>query len=189
MRKAIALVMAVLIALLMLSGCGTPTQMKNTVILETSMGVIELELNENQAPITTANFLSYVQSGFYDRTIFHRVIPGFMVQGGGFTPDGEQKQTKAPIILESGNGLRNDVGTIAMARTNVPDSATSQFFINLAQNDFLNKGPDVDGYAVFGKVVAGMDVINAIATSPTGTKSGNADWPVADIIIKKAYAK
>jgi len=165
-----------------------PTQ-GNIVVLETSMGNIEITLNPEKAPITVANFLTYVNEGFYTGTVFHRVIPGFMVQGGGFTADGTQKTTHDPIKLESANGLKNDVGTVAMARTNIPDSATSQFFINLVNNDFLNYAPGNDGYAVFGTVTAGMDVVNVIEQVRTATRGPNADWPVQNIPINKAYVK
>ncbi len=169
------------------------------VIMETSMGSIEIELDEDKAPVTVENFLSYVASGAYDSTIFHRVIDGFMVQGGGFTPDGNKKPTNPPIVLESKNGLTNDLGTIAMARTNIPDSATNQFFINLKDNSFLNYSStrtdslylssSSPGYAVFGKVVTGMDVINQIKMVKTGTRAGMPDWPVHDVLIKKISLK
>jgi len=159
------------------------------VILETSKGVIEVELDRTNAPITVDNFLSYVNEGFFDGTIFHRVIPGFMVQGGGFLSDGSQKQTKAPIKLESNNGLKNVAGTIAMARTMVPDSATSQFFINVVDNAFLDYAPGNDGYAVFGKVIAGMDVVQAIEAVETSSNGENQDWPVEDVMIQKVYLK
>jgi len=165
-----------------------PTQ-SNIVVLETGMGNIEITLNPEKAPITVANFLVYVNEGFYSGTVFHRVIPNFMVQGGGFTADGTLKPTHDPIKLESANGLKNDVGTVAMARTNIPDSATSQFFINLVNNDFLNYAPGNDGYAVFGTVTAGMDVVNAIEEVKTATRGSNADWPVQDITINRAYVK
>ena len=153
------------------------------VILHTSKGDITLELYPNAAPQTVANFLSYVDDGFYDGLVFHRVIAGFMIQGGGFTPNVNQKQTKAPIILESNNGLKNERGTIAMARTNNPNSATSQFFINVADNAFLDYTTASPGYAVFGKVVDGMDVVDAIAQTQTHSKNGYDDWPTEDIII------
>ncbi|MFH1849561.1 MAG: peptidylprolyl isomerase [archaeon] len=158
------------------------------VMLETSMGNIEIELNAEKAPITVENFLMYVNEGFYDGTIFHRVIGNFMVQGGGFTPDGNQKAVHAPIKLESGNGLANDIGTVAMARTSVPDSATAQFFINVVNNDFLNNAPGNPGYAVFGRVVAGMDVVNEIKAVQTGS-SPMPDWPVEPVVIVRAYVK
>jgi len=159
------------------------------VVLETSKGNIEIELDRANAPITVENFLSYVNEGFYDWTIFHRVIPGFMVQGGGFIQDGQQKATKDPITLESDNGLKNTLGTVAMARTMVPDSATSQFFINVADNGFLDYAPGNDGYAVFGKVVSGMEIVNAIEDVKTSSKGSNQDWPVDDVVITKAYVK
>ncbi len=153
------------------------------VTIETSMGNISLELDPNAAPITVENFLSYVDQGFYDGTIFHRVISNFMIQGGGMTPDGGRKETSAPIILESDNGLSNSQGTIAMARTNAPNSATAQFFINVTDNDFLNFAPNNPGYAVFGKVVSGMDVVNEIRQVETGVFQGMRDWPVETVEI------
>lgn len=155
------------------------------VLLDTSLGQIEVELNAEKAPISTKNFLIYVDSGFYDNTIFHRVIPGFMVQGGGFTEQMAQKQTKDPIRNEASNGLNNVRGTLAMARTSDPNSATSQFFINVADNDFLNPGRD-RGYAVFGKVTKGMDVVDQIVNSPTTVKKGMRDVPVDPVFIKSA---
>ncbi len=164
--------------------------MKNPiVVLETSKGNIEVELDSNKAPITTENFLKYVNESFFDGTIFHRVIPNFMIQGGGFTPDGKQKATNAPIKLESNNTLKNLRGTIAMARTNVPNSATAQFFINTKNNSFLDYAPGNDGYAVFGKVVSGMDVVDAIEKVKTSTKGFNQDWPIDDVMITKVYLK
>jgi len=159
------------------------------VIIETSMGNIEIELDSENAPVSVENFLRYVNEGFYDGTVFHRVISNFMIQGGGFNPDGSQKDTHDPIKLESDNGLKNLKGTIAMARTNVPDSATSQFFINVVDNDFLNAAPGNDGYAVFGKVVSGMDVVDKIKSVKTTTKQGMSDWPVEDVLIEKVYLK
>ena len=153
------------------------------VLLDTTNGQIEIELDPVKAPISTKNFLDYVNSGFYTNTIFHRVIPGFMAQGGGFTPQMQQKETKAPIKNEHKNGLANVRGTLSMARTSVPDSATSQFFINVKDNDFLDQG---DGYAVFGKVVKGMDVVDIIVNSPTTTKQGMQNVPVDPVIIKSA---
>ena len=168
---------------------GEQEMKKEIVVLETSKGNIEIELDRANAPITVENFLSYVNEGFYAGTVFHRVIPGFMVQGGGFTPDGIQKETHAPIKLESRNGLKNTLGTIAMARTNAPDSATSQFFINVAGNGFLDYSPGNDGYAVFGKVVSGMEVVYSIEGVQTSSKGGHGDWPVEDIRILRAYLK
>ncbi|MGD9651896.1 MAG: peptidylprolyl isomerase [Candidatus Dadabacteria bacterium] len=154
------------------------------VIISTSKGDIKVELFKNEAPVTVENFLSYVNDGFYDGTIFHRVIPNFMVQGGGFTPDFAQKPTKAPIKNEANNGLKNDRGTLAMARTQVVDSATSQFFINVVNNDFLNNGARDFGYAVFGKVIDGMDVVDAIAAVPTSNKGMHGDVPTEDVVIE-----
>jgi peptidyl-prolyl cis-trans isomerase B (cyclophilin B) len=168
--------------------------MKNTktqVVLETSKGKIVLELFPEKAPLTVQNFLAYVKSGFYDGTIFHRVIPKFMIQGGGFTPDMKTKTTQPPIKNEADNGLRNDRGTIAMARTPDPNSATAQFFINSVNNDFLNhKSKDMRGwgYAVFGKVAEGMDVVDAISGVPTGTQGPHQDVPVDPVVIEKATA-
>jgi peptidyl-prolyl cis-trans isomerase A (cyclophilin A) len=154
------------------------------VLMSTSMGDIKIELYPDKAPVTVENFLGYVRDGFYDGTIFHRVIPGFMIQGGGFTPDMNQKPTKDPIKNEADNGLKNDKGTIAMARTNVIDSATSQFFINEASNDFLNHNSRDFGYAVFGKVVEGMDVVEKIAATRTGSVGMFQDVPEEAIVIR-----
>ncbi len=159
------------------------------VILVTSMGNIEIALATKEAPVTTENFLSYVEDDYFDGTIFHRVMPGFMIQGGGFTPDGTQKTTEGPIVLESDNGLKNKRGTIAMARTSNPNSATSQFFINLVDNAFLDKSPGSDGYADFGEVVEGMDVVDAIGGVKTTTKGLFEDWPEEDVVILGAYVK
>jgi len=162
---------------------------ENTVVLETTKGVIEIELDLNHAPLTSANFISYVNSGFYDGLVFHRVIKGFMVQGGGFDANGNQRQAMAPIPLESNNGLKNTVGAIAMARTSNPDSATSQFFINTVDNEFLDYSQGNPGYAVFGKVVKGMHVVYAIEDSKTTERFGQQDWPVEDIVITRAYMR
>ncbi|MBN1391406.1 MAG: peptidyl-prolyl cis-trans isomerase [Sedimentisphaerales bacterium] len=160
-----------------------PKQVK----LETTMGDIVIELDEKAAPVTVKNFLTYVEEGFYDGTIFHRVIPNFMIQGGGFIPNMEQKKTHPPIVNEAKNGLKNNRGTIAMARTNNPDSATSQFFINHKDNDFLNyAGPDKPGYAVFGKVVDGMETVDKIASVKTTQKGPHANVPVEPVVIKSA---
>jgi cyclophilin family peptidyl-prolyl cis-trans isomerase len=157
------------------------------VLLSTSMGDIKVELYEKEAPETVKNFLSYVTDGFFDGTIFHRVIPGFMVQGGGFTPDMAQKETKAQIKNEATNGLKNDNGTLAMARTNVVDSATSQFFINVKDNDFLNhQGQANFGYCVFGKVVEGLDIVQQIEGVATGRKGGHDDVPLEPVTINSA---
>lgn len=159
------------------------------VKLETNMGSITIELNEEKAPITVANFLSYVDDGFYDGTIFHRVIKGFMIQGGGFDENMSQKSTKATIENEANNGLTNDRYTIAMARTSAPHSATAQFFINGNNNDFLNHTAPTGsgwGYCVFGKVIEGMDVVDKIIQVKTGNKNGHQDVPVENVVIKKA---
>ncbi len=159
------------------------------VLLETSAGTIVMELYPDKAPKTVENFLKYVNEGFYDGTIFHRVIPNFMVQGGGFTEDFEKKITHAPIQNEADNGLRNRIGTVAMARTNDPHSATAQFFINVAQNTFLDfreKTPRAWGYAVFGKVIEGMKTVNKIRMAKTGFKNGMKDVPKNNITIIKA---
>jgi peptidyl-prolyl cis-trans isomerase B (cyclophilin B) len=165
-------------------------EMKNKIIvIETNKGNVEVELDFENAPITAENFLSYVESGHFEGTIFHRVIPNFMVQGGGFTPDGNQKDTMKPIKLESQNGLKNLRGTLAMARTNVPDSATSQFFINTKDNDFLDYAPGNPGYAVFGKVINGMEVVDEIEKVKTSNRGPYQDWPVEDVLIEKVYVK
>ncbi|MEN9887739.1 MAG: hypothetical protein RL758_2317 [Pseudomonadota bacterium] len=158
------------------------------VKLETSAGAIVLELAPEKAPKTVANFLAYVKSGHYEGTVFHRVIPDFMIQGGGFTADMAQKPTQAPIPLESRNGLSNQRGTVAMARTMVPDSATAQFFINVKDNGFLDasQSRDGQGYAVFGKVVSGLDVVDKIRTVPTGNRGGHQNVPNTPITILKA---
>ena len=159
----------------------------NKVKLQTSMGDIVIELDAEKAPITVENFLNYVTDGFYDGLIFHRVIKGFMIQGGGFTQDMSHKNTKAPIEIESSNGLKNDRGTIAMARTSLPDSATAQFFINHVDNEFLNyAGPGNPGYAVFGKVIEGIDVVDKIAEVDTTMSNGMDDVPVDTVIIESA---
>ncbi len=179
--------MIVLALFLSLDSFAGESVMKEIAVLETTKGNIEIELYRESAPATVDNFVKYVKAGFYDGTIFHRVIDGFMVQGGGFTPDGKEKTTNPPIRLES--GLSNLEWTIAMARTSDPDSATSQFFINVANNTFLDRGSNSDGYAVFGKVVSGMDVINTIKLVRTASRGYHDDWPVEDILILKAYMK
>ena len=159
------------------------------VTLKTNFGDITLELFEDKAPKTVANFISYVEDGFFDNTIFHRVINNFMIQGGGFTPDMDQKDTKAPIENEADNGVANEVGTIAMARTQDPHSATAQFFINVNNNDFLNhSGKSVNGwgYCAFGKVTEGMDVVEKIKAVKTGNHGYHQDVPVEPVIIEKA---
>ncbi len=162
-------------------------QAKHPVVtLSTSLGDIIIDLDSEKAPITTQNFLEYVKDGFFDGLIFHRVIPGFMIQGGGLDSDMKQKKTKAPIKNEAANGLKNKIGSIAMARTNVVDSATAQFFINVKDNDFLNHkntSPDAFGYAVFGQVSEGMDVVHKIEKVKTGNRGGHQDVPVEAVVI------
>ncbi|OVZ55877.1 cyclophilin [Pigmentiphaga sp. NML080357] len=163
--------------------------MTTRVNLHTSQGLIGLELDAEKAPKTVENFVAYVNGGHYDNTIFHRVINGFMIQGGGFEPGMSQKPTQAPIENEAANGLKNNRYTIAMARTNAPHSATAQFFINVADNDFLNFSsptPQGWGYAVFGKVVEGEDVVDKIKGVKTGSRAGHQDVPVEDVVITKA---
>lgn len=159
------------------------------VKLTTNFGDIVIELDAEKAPLTVANFISYVENGFYDGTIFHRVIDGFMIQGGGFDEKMKQKSTEAPIKNEANNGLGNDKYTIAMARTSIPDSATAQFFINVGNNDFLNHTAPTSsgwGYCVFGKVVEGMDVVDQIKAVATTSKAGHQDVPVEAVVIEKA---
>jgi len=181
---------AIIVTAIIIFAFGCQGEMKTIkelkmVKLETTMGDIVIELNEKAAPVTVKNFLTYAKEGFYDGTIFHRVIPNFMIQGGGFTPDMVQKKAHPPIINEAGNGLKNNRGTIAMARTNNPDSATSQFFINHKDNPNLNY---VDagnpGYAVFGKVVEGMETVDKIAAVKTTQQGPHADVPVEPVVIK-----
>jgi peptidyl-prolyl cis-trans isomerase A (cyclophilin A) len=157
------------------------------VDVRTSAGTIRLELYPAKAPKTVENFLQYVRDGHYYGTIFHRVIPGFMIQGGGMTPNMAQKKTRAPIPIESKNGLKNEVGSLAMARTSDPNSATAQFFINLKNNSFLDyPGSDGHGYTVFGKVVSGMDVVNKISATPTGSQGMHQDVPRTPVLIESA---
>jgi cyclophilin family peptidyl-prolyl cis-trans isomerase len=156
------------------------------VVLETSHGDITIELFEKEAPVSTENFLKYVDDGFYAGLIFHRVIPGFMIQGGGMKGDFSPKATRAPIKNEATNGLKNARGTLAMARTNDINSATSQFFIDLKDNEFLDNKPGSYGYAVFGRVTAGMDVVDKIATVKTGRRKGYDDAPLEDVTIVSA---
>jgi cyclophilin family peptidyl-prolyl cis-trans isomerase len=153
---------------------------------ETSLGSFDIELNEKEAPLSSANFLAYVEAGFFDGTLFHRVIPGFMIQGGGMTAGLEQKETRAPIQNEAKNGLRNLRGTLSMARTNDIHSATSQFFVNLVDNAFLDHAPGNYGYAVFGRVTAGMDTVDKIAKVKTGRSRGHGDVPVEDVTVISA---
>ena len=187
-----------LLAALVLHGWGTANTARGeasqtaakkgstVVLLSTSKGDITIELDADKAPVTVENFLGYVDDGFYEGTIFHRVIPGFMIQGGGFADDMSQKRTRSPIKNEADNGLKNDRGTLAMARTAVKDSATAQFFINLKDNDFLNHGGRDFGYAVFGRVTDGMEVVDAIAAVPTARKGPHGDVPVEPVVIRSA---
>jgi cyclophilin family peptidyl-prolyl cis-trans isomerase len=199
-RKALLSILAAII--LLTSGIVAWTQFfqpKEVVVIETTMGTIEVELDRQHAPVTVENFVQYVKDGFYDGTIFHRVYAGFVVQAGGYTPDESEKTTRASIKLETNVGLSNAVGTIAMARQTAPDSATSQFYINLVDNALLDyKSASSPGYAVFGKVVSGMDVVNSIAKVPVETRMVDIPgygeypfekWPVEDIVITRAYIK
>ena len=159
------------------------------VVLHTNYGKIALDLDQEHAPKTVANFLGYVRAGHFNKTLFHRVIDGFMIQGGGFTPDFQPKPTGAPIENEAGNGLKNERYTVAMARTNDPHSATAQFFINVADNDFLNhRSRDANGwgYCVFGRVVAGTEVVDRIKDVPTGNRSMHQNVPKQDVVIERA---
>jgi len=183
----------VVLALLAAAVCAVPAaaQEKNpVVVLDTSNGKITIELLQDKAPVTVKNFLRYVDEKFYDGTIFHRVIPDFMIQGGGFEPGMKEKKTHAPIENEAGNGLSNARGTIAMARTPEPNSATAQFFINVKDNRPLDRGQaDPAGYAVFGRVIDGMDVVDAIRRVETGRRGPHGDVPVQDVIIRSARRK
>ena len=191
-RIILALILCGLFSVLLIAGnadaaAKAPKAKNPVVLMETSLGAVKIELYPDKAPASVKNFLDYVESGFYNGTIFHRVIPGFMAQGGGFTADRKQKETKAPIKNEAGNGLKNDRGTIAMARTMVVDSATAQFFINVVNNGFLNHRDESMqgfGYAVFGKVTEGMDVVDKIAATKTGMQKGFRDVPDTPVIIK-----
>jgi peptidyl-prolyl cis-trans isomerase B (cyclophilin B) len=193
--KSIRIILAILLAGLCVlpahaasSNPATKGKMK-MVRLHTNKGTITLQLDAEKAPLTVKNFLDYVNSGFYSNTVFHRVIPNFMIQGGGFEPGMKQKQTNAPVKNEAANGLKNDVYTIAMARTNDPHSATAQFFINVKNNGFLDyPGQDGWGYCVFGKVVEGKEVVDAIAKVKTGRSGFHQDVPTEDVIITSAEA-
>ena len=156
------------------------------VRFETSHGGFTVEMFEQDAPLTVANFLRYVDEGFFDGTIFHRIVPGFVIQGGGLTSDFSSKKTHPPVRNEATNGVRNQRGTLSMARTDEIHSATSQFFVNLADNDFLDHRPGQYGYAVFGRVTDGMDVIDRIAAVPTGRRRGYSDAPMQDVLISSA---
>jgi peptidyl-prolyl cis-trans isomerase A (cyclophilin A) len=168
-------------------GLGLPAQAQK-VNLDTSLGVIVIELDAAKAPKTVANFVAYVDAGHYDGTVFHRVIPDFMIQGGGMNAELQEKPTQPPIPLESRNGLKNAKGSVAMARTSAPNSATSQFFINLKENSFLDaaNSRDGNGYAVFGQVVSGMDVVERIAAVPTSAKGPHQNVPASPVTIRKA---
>lgn len=187
--RGVAALFAVICLVFFTKGTAMSEDKNPEVLFKTSMGDIVIELYPDKAPVTVKNFLRYVSEGKYDGTIFHRVIDGFMIQGGGMTPDMKEQQTYAPIKNEAGNGLKNDKGTIAMARTQVVDSATAQFFINLKDNDFLNhrdESPRGYGYAVFGKVVKGMDVVEKIGKVKTGAKGFHRDVPKEPVVIEKA---
>jgi len=197
-----AMISIAVIVVLMASGLLVFTQFlgqpKEIVVLETSMGAIEIQLDRQHAPITVNNFVTYVKAGFYNGTVFHRVMPGFIVQAGGFTVNNTEKTTNAPIKLESNNGLSNLAGTIAMARSTQADSATSEFYINLVDNTNLDYSSQNQGYAVFGKVISGLDVVSQIGKVQTSTRNVTisgygvypfTNWPVQDIVITKAYMK
>ena len=192
MRKVLSL--AVVAGFLMIgfsgSAAAAPKGGKHVVLLETSLGEITIELNAEKAPISVKNFLAYVKEGHYNGTIFHRVIKDFMIQGGGFTEKMSEKKSAHPAIKnEAGNGLKNERGTVAMARTNVVDSATAQFFINTVNNDFLNHTDETArgfGYAVFGKVVSGMDVVDKIRAVPTARRGASDDVPTQPVTLTKA---
>jgi cyclophilin family peptidyl-prolyl cis-trans isomerase len=156
------------------------------VRFETSLGDFTIELYQKEAPISVENFLRYVDDKHFDGTIFHRVIPGFVIQGGGLTSDMAQKKTRQPIRNEATNGLKNERGSLSMARTNDVNSATSQFFVNLKDNDFLDHKPGSYGYAVFGRIVEGMDVVDKIAAVKTGSRKGHQDVPLEDVVVTKA---
>ena len=189
MRKIIVFMMLMLTSTLSFSTGKTMSTAPTKVKLTTTLGEFTIQLNSEKAPVSSENFLTYVKQGFYDGTIFHRVIPGFMAQGGGFDAKFNQKQTLAPIKNEADNGLVNARGTVAMARTNDPNSATAQFFVNYKDNSFLNhtgKNASGWGYAVFAEVVDGMDVVDAMAKQATGSRGPYQDVPKVDIVITKA---
>lgn len=190
-KKAIFIILGILILLIIgatiYKMTGNTIKTGNSqVLLKTSEGDIVIELYSDKAPETVTNFLSYVKDGSYDGTVFHRVMDGFMIQGGGFDENGKERDTRDPIKLESDNGLKNDIGTVAMARTADPDSATNQFFINTNDNYFLDHGYRDEGYAVFGKVIKGMDVVKKIEKHSTGVKHSMSDWPVVEVKITSA---
>jgi peptidyl-prolyl cis-trans isomerase B (cyclophilin B) len=194
MKQLLGMVLTMAIGMLPAAGFGTEDQSTTegagmvNITLETTKGNIRIELDAEKAPVTVANFLDYARAGHYDNTVFHRVIGGFMIQGGGFDSSMNQKPTSSPIKNEADNGLKNVTGTIAMARTSDPHSATAQFFINVSDNaflDFKSPTPQGWGYAVFGKVTDGMDVVRAIEKVQTGNKAGHQDVPLTEVIIKK----
>ena len=154
------------------------------IVFEPTLGNFTVEFHEKEAPLSVANFLKYVDDGFFDGTIFHRIVPGFVIQGGGFTPDMEQKRTQPPVKNEADNGLKNERGTLSMARTNDVNSATSQFFVNLKDNDFLDHKRGNFGYAVFARVTEGMQVIDQIAAVETGRRRGHDDVPLEPVVMK-----
>lgn len=176
------------ILFLMMTGCNAMNETTNpSITMKTNKGDVVIELYQDKAPKTVANILKYVEEGFYNGTVFHRVIPGFMIQGGGFTEDMSQKKTHAPVENEANNGLKNDVGTVAMARTPDPHSATAQFFINVKDNDFLNFSAPTSrgwGYCVFGKVTDGLDVVQSIEGVDTGNRAGHQDVPLEAVVIE-----
>lgn len=189
MRNTIVSLMLLLFTTLSFATENKMSDTQTKVKMTTSLGAIVIQLDHAKAPVSAANFVEYVKSGFYDGTIFHRVIPGFMAQGGGFDNGFNQKSTNAPIKNEADNGLKNKRGSIAMARTNDPHSATAQFFINYKDNSFLDHTsptPSGWGYAVFGEVTEGMDVVDAMAKQPTGNRGMHQDVPKTDIVIEKA---
>ena len=189
MRLTQILGVAIVIHLVFATAAYSQTTENPMIKMSTNFGDIQIELFPKEAPDTTSNFLRYVKDGFFDGLIFHRVIPDFVIQGGGFEPGMRKRATNPPIENEADNGLKNKRGTLSMARTNDPHSATSQFFINLKDNDFLDyKSKDANGwgYAVFAKVVSGMDVVDAIANATTGNVGGHSDVPVEDVVIEKA---
>jgi peptidyl-prolyl cis-trans isomerase B (cyclophilin B) len=186
--KLIQKLASTLLFLTFMTGCNAMTDSNPSVTIETNQGTIVLELFADKAPKTVENFLTYVKDGHYDGVIFHRVIPNFMIQGGGMNEDMSEKSSRASIENEANNGLKNDLGTVAMARTNDPHSASAQFFINTKNNDFLNHSAPTTqgwGYCVFGKVTSGMDVVEKIDKVATGNKNGHADVPVEAVIMNK----
>ena len=189
MRTIILFMMLSLTSTLSFSTEKTMSDTQTKVKLTTTLGEVVIQLNTEKAPVSSANFLTYVNEGFYNGTVFHRIIPDFMAQGGGFDTSFNQKAVHVPIKNEANNGLKNTRGTLAMARTNDPDSATAQFFINYKDNSFLNHTSQTSsgwGYAVFGEVIEGMDVVDAMAKQATSNRGGHQDVPKTDIIIEKA---